>query len=150
MSWSRLVPSGKVSNGVSFAGLDYYNRLIDALLAEGIEPFITLFHWDTPMGLQEDGGWLNDEIVNHFTDYAGIAFLAFGDRVKFWLSFNEPQIFCLANWNYGESNPFSEPPVKPYICSHNVIKAYAKSWRLYNEQFRPTQNGKMGITMNCD
>lgn len=102
------------------------------------------------MGLQADGGWLNDDIVDHFADYARTAFVAFGDRVKFWLSFNEPAIFCLANWNYGESSPFSEPPVKPYICSHNVIKAHAKSWRIYDEEFRSEQNGKMGITLNCD
>jgi len=120
------------------------------LLAEGIAPFITLYHWETPLGVQADGGWLNDQIVDHFADYARIAFDAFGDRVKFWLSFNEPYIFCLANWNYGEQSPFGQPPVKPYICSHNVIKAHAKSWRIYDEEFRAIQNGTMGITLNCD
>lgn len=70
--------------------------------------------------------------------------------MKLWLSFNEPYIFCLANWNYGERSPFVEPPEKPYICSHNVIKAHAKAWRIYDKEFRPTQQGKMGITINCD
>lgn len=102
------------------------------------------------MGIQGDGGWLNDDIVNHFADYSRIVFDAFGDRVKLWLSFNEPHVFCLANWNYIEESPFDEPPVKPYICAHNVVKAHALSWRIYDEEFRPAQNGEMGITLNCD
>ncbi|KAG4067037.1 hypothetical protein HA402_000028 [Bradysia odoriphaga] len=150
LSWSRIIPTGKIANGVSFAGIDYYNKLIDALLAEGISPFITLYHWDTPMGIQNDGGWLHDDIVDHFADYARVAFSAFGDRVKLWLTFNEPYLFCLNNWNYGETSPFQEPPVKPYICSHNVIKAHAKAWRIYDEEFRATQNGQMGITLLCN
>lgn len=116
-------------------------------MAEGISPFITLYHWDTPLGIQNDGGWLDDGIVDHFADYARVAFNAFGDRVKFWLSFNEPYLFCLSNWNYGQRSPFEEPPVKPYICTHNVIKAHAKAWRIYDEEFRAKQNGQMGITL---
>lgn len=102
------------------------------------------------MGIQNEGGWLNDSVVDHFADYARVVYDEFGDRVKWWLTFNEPHVFCLADWNYGVKDPFEEPPKKPYICAHNVIKAHAKAWRIYDEDFRPSQQGKMGITLNCD
>jgi beta-glucosidase/6-phospho-beta-glucosidase/beta-galactosidase len=136
--------------GINQKGIDYYNELINALLAEGIQPFITLFHWDTPMGIQADGGWLHDGIVDHFADYAKIAFEKFGDRVKLWSSVNEPLSFCLSEWNYGEKNPFAEPYWKPYTCAHNVVKAHAKAWRIYDQLFRSYQHGQMGIALNCD
>lgn len=59
-------------------------------------------------------------------------------------------MFCLADWNYGIHDPFLEPPEKPYICAHNVIKSHARAFRIYDEEFRPSQNGQMGITLNCD
>ncbi len=102
------------------------------------------------MGIQNDGGWLNDTIVDHFADYARVTYENFGDRVKWWLSFNEPHVFCLNDWNYGQKQPFEEPPKKPYICAHNVVKAHAKAWRIYDDEYRSTQQGKMGITLNCD
>lgn len=150
MSWSRIIPTGRVADGINLKGIDYYNRLINALLAEGIEPFITLYHWDTPLGIQNDGGWLHDEIVEHFADYARVAYNAFGDRVKWWLTFNEPYLFCLNNWNYGQHGPFEAPPKKPYICAHNVVKAHARAWRIYDQDFRPTQHGQMGISLYCN
>ena len=131
-------------------GLDYYNRLIDALLEAGIEPFITLYHWDLPLLLQTSGGWLNETTNDHFADYSRIVFEEFGDRVKLWLSFNEPHVFCGATWNYGEQSPFKEPPEKPYICAHNVVKSHALAYRIYESEFAPTQRGRMGITLNCD
>lgn len=149
MSWSRIVPTGRVEDGINLKGIDYYNRLIDALLSEGIQPFITLYHWDTPLAIQNDGGWLHDGIVEHFADYARVAFNAFGDRVKWWLTINEPHQFCLQNWNYGQVEPFEGPPKKPYTCAHNVVKAHASAWRIYDQDFRSTQKGKMGISLDC-
>jgi len=94
---------------------------------------------------------LNETIVDHFRDYARIAFRSFGDRVKLWLSFNEPHVFCPSDWSYLDHDFYQEkPPVKPYVCAHNVIKSHALAWRVYDEEFRPVQNGQMGITLNCD
>jgi len=150
LSWSRIVPTGRVLDGINRPGITYYNNLINALLDEGIVPFITLYHWDTPMGLQNDGGWLNETIVDHFADFSRVVFREFGDRVKWWLTFNEPHVFCLADWNYGLHEPWEEPPEKPYICTHNVVKSHARTFRIYDTEFRPSQDGKLGITLNCD
>lgn len=87
VSWSRVLPTGKYlgPDSVNQAGLDYYNNLINALIENGIEPMITIFHWDTPQPLEEEyGGWRNEEIVDHFVDYARLLFENFGDGVKNW------------------------------------------------------------------
>lgn len=104
LSWARIVPTGRIADGVNQAGIDHYNEVIDNLIEEGITPFITLYHWDLPLPLTWDGGWLNEEIIQHFQDYARIAFENFGDRVQLWLSFNEPHVFCLADWTYAYLN----------------------------------------------
>jgi len=150
LSWPRIVPTGRIADGVNMAGIEYYNKLINALLAEGIQPFITLYHWDFPLALIEEKAWLGDAIVDHFADYARLAFSMYGDRVKYWLSFNEPHVFCLNEWNYLEHGGFEEPPERQYTCAHNVVKCHAKAWRIYDTEFRPIQGGKMGITLNVD
>jgi beta-glucosidase len=88
ISWARIFPEGK--GQINQKGIDFYNRFIDALIKRGIEPAITLFHWDLPAGLQSLGGWQNREIVKWFTDYAKVCFENFGDRVKYWFTLNEP------------------------------------------------------------
>ena len=82
LSWSRILPSGR-RDSLNQAGLDYYNGLIDALLAAGVTPMITLYHWDLPQDLQDIGGWENEELVQLFEGYADIAFRNFGDRVRY-------------------------------------------------------------------
>ncbi len=88
LSWSRLIPDG--SGEVNPEAVTFYNNVIDALLAQGIKPFITLFHFDMPMVMQEKGGWENREVVDAFSRYAQICFDLFGDRVMHWFTFNEP------------------------------------------------------------
>ncbi|HEY8173218.1 MAG TPA: family 1 glycosylhydrolase, partial [Dehalococcoidia bacterium] len=88
IAWSRIFPDGK--GAVNQKGIDYYNRLVDALLEAGIKPFPTLYHWDLPQALQDDGGWANREIVPQFARYAETMVNALGDRVPDWMVFNEP------------------------------------------------------------
>jgi beta-glucosidase len=91
ISWPRVMPSGVGS--VSGDGLAFYDRLVDELLAAGIEPWVTLYHWDTPYELYLRGGWLNRDIVNWFSDYAEVIVDKLGDRVSKWMTLNEPQCF---------------------------------------------------------
>lgn len=88
VAWSRIQPTG--SGKVNQAGLDYYRRLVDTCLENGVEPWLTLFHWDLPQGLQDTGGWTNRETAHRFVDYTEIMAEALGDRVEHWMLFNEP------------------------------------------------------------
>lgn len=103
ISWPRIFPEGK--GKVNQAGLDYYNRLVDELLANGIRPFPTLYHWDLPQALQDAGGWTNREIIGHFTAYAETCINALGDRVKNWMIFNEPWVFTFLGYISGIHAP---------------------------------------------
>lgn len=75
-------------------GVDYYNKLINALIAKGIEPVVTMYHWDLPQHIQDIGGWPNSIVVDLYKDYVDALFLHFGDRVKRWITMNEPQEVC--------------------------------------------------------
>lgn len=96
MSWSRLLPSGHVNN-INQDGVRYYSQLIDSLLAVNITPMVTLYHWDLPQPLMELGGWPNPLMTLYFMDYAKFAFKTFGDRVKMWITFNEPPQVSIIN-----------------------------------------------------
>lgn len=103
ISWPRIFPEGK--GRLNQAGLDYYNRLVDELLANRIRPFPTLYHWDLPQALQDEGGWANREIINHFATYAETCIRALGDRVKHWMIFNEPWVFTFLGYITGFHAP---------------------------------------------
>src|SRR3989304_3493310 len=91
IAWPRIFPMGK--GPVNQKGLDFYSRLVDELLAAGIMPFPTLYHWDLPQALQDDGGWGNRDTAQHFAEYCSTVVNHLGDRVKRWLIFNEPAVF---------------------------------------------------------
>ncbi len=97
IAWPRIQPTG--SGPVNRAGIDFYNRLIDGLLARGISPTCTLYHWDLPQALEDAGGWPNRETAERFAEYAAICGEAFGDRIEQWTTLNEP--WCTAHLGYG-------------------------------------------------
>ncbi len=103
ISWARIFPDG--SGAVNQKGLDYYSRLVDELLAHGITPFPTLYHWDLPQWLQDAGGWANRDIIDHFATYAATCADALGDRIKNWMVFNEPWVFTFIGLLYGQHAP---------------------------------------------
>ncbi|KAL7238244.1 hypothetical protein ACSBR2_004363 [Camellia fascicularis] len=106
ISWSRVLPKGKISGGVNPIGVKYYNSLIDDLLSNGLEPYVTIFHWDLPQALEDDyGGLLSDKIVDDFRDYAEFCFKTFGDRIKHWFTLNEPYTFSLNGYATGTMAP---------------------------------------------
>ena len=125
ISWSRIFPNGK--GEVNQKGLDYYNRLVDELLANGIRPFPTLYHWDLPQALQDEGGWANREIVGHFTKYAETCINSLGDRVKHWMVFNEPWVFSFLGYAVGFHAPGVRDREQGMRAMHNVNLAQASA-----------------------
>ncbi|CAI9760954.1 unnamed protein product [Fraxinus pennsylvanica] len=106
IAWPRILPGGSLCTGVSKEGIQFYNDLIDALLAAGIEPYATIFHWDVPQCLEEEyGGFLSDKIVKNFCEFAEICFWEFGDRVKHWITLNEPWSFSVSGYAIGTFPP---------------------------------------------
>lgn len=142
LSWSRILPKG-YSYSVNKAGIDYYNKLIDGLLNEGIQPMITLYHWDLPVVFQDLGGWPNELIADYFEDYAKVAFDNFADRVKYWITFNEPYIVCYQGYGSVDKAPaLNMTGYADYLCTHTVLKAHANVYHLYNNTYKSKYNGE--------
>jgi lactase-phlorizin hydrolase len=147
VSWSRVLPNGTTTI-INEKGIDYYNNVIDALLKAGIKPFVTLYHWDLPQPLQDIGGWTNPKLVEYFDDFARLCFARFGDRVKFWITFNEPLCTTFLGHGNGEHAPGIKDPLgSTFAVAHTIIRAHARAWHSYDRDFRSKQAGKVGITM---
>lgn len=198
LSWSRIIPLGGRDDPINEEGIQFYSNFIDGLLAAGITPFVTLYHWDLPQELHDRyGGWLNkEEVAQDFAAYGRVSpnpafgrspgpdrltptdwqlcFERFGDRVKHWLTLNEP--WCVAVLGYAKAqfapgrssdrqksphptNPEALHPLlrtggdsstEPYIVAHNLIIAHAHAVKIYREEFKERQGGMIGITLNGD
>lgn len=141
LSWTRILPTGFYP-GVNADGIRYYNTLIDGLLAKDIKPMVTLYHWDLPQSIQSMGGWANEAIVDYFEDYAKVAFDNFGDRVKLWTTINEPFSICYHGYGELQKAPaINSTGIGEYLCMHNVLKAHARVYHLYDNEYRGTQEG---------
>ncbi|XP_047121927.1 myrosinase 1-like [Schistocerca piceifrons] len=150
LSWPRILPTGDTDN-INQAGIDHYNDVIDELLANGIQPMVTLYHWDLPQELQKLGGWPNIVIADYFVEYARIAFENFGDRVKLWLTLNEPDIFSLGYSTAAAFAPGANSSgIADYLMARTILLAHARVYTLYDEQFREAQQGRVGITLECN
>lgn len=104
LSWARILPNG-FANVVSKDGIRYYKDLLDELRNAGVEPMVTLYHWDHPQILEELGGWTNELMVTWFADYATVVFEKLGDRVRFWGTVNEVIVFCHGAYGDGTKAP---------------------------------------------
>ncbi|KAL0770879.1 hypothetical protein Bca101_036030 [Brassica carinata] len=117
ISWTRIFPHGSVRKGVNKEGVQFYNDLIDELIANEIQPSITLFHWESPFALEvEYGGFLDERIVEDFREFATFCFENFGDRVKNWGTFNEPSVYSVAGYSKGKKAPGR---CSPFECQEN-------------------------------
>ncbi|CAL5189680.1 unnamed protein product [Lathyrus oleraceus] len=138
ISWSRILPSGRISGGINEEGITYYNNMINELLANGIEVFATIFHWDLPQALEDEyGGFLSPLIVFDFRDYAEHCFKEFGDRVKHWITINEPSTYTTAGYVIGMFPPGrcsdwlnlnctgGDSGTEPYLVAHHLLLAHA-------------------------
>ncbi|MGH7492076.1 MAG: GH1 family beta-glucosidase [bacterium] len=149
ISWPRVQPAGRGKPNPQ--GLRFYSDLIDALLAHQITPWATLYHWDLPLALQlEYEGWLNPRLADFFADYVAICFEAFGDRVKHWLTFNEPWCSAVLGHGLGIHAPGRVSRDEPYIAGHTLLRAHALAVERYRTQFQPHQKGFISLSNNCD
>ncbi|CAM0903812.1 unnamed protein product [Alopecurus aequalis] len=158
ISWARILPRGR-HGGVNQAGIAFYNRLIAALLQKGIEPFVTLQHFDLPHELETRyRSWLGAGIREEFEYYADVCFEAFGDRVKFWTTFNEPNLFTKFAYMLGQYPPnHCSPPFgncnsgnshrEPYVAAHNMIMSHAAAVDNYKRNYQAKQGGSIGIVI---
>src|SRR6476661_6185142 len=103
LSWPRIQPTG--AGAPNEKGLDFYDRLIDCLLESGVQPMVTLYHWDLPQALEDDGGWLNRATVDRFADFAAIVGERYADRVAHWIPVNEPNVVMMLGYGNGELAP---------------------------------------------
>uniref|UniRef100_A0A1D1XFJ6 Beta-glucosidase 6 n=1 Tax=Anthurium amnicola TaxID=1678845 RepID=A0A1D1XFJ6_9ARAE len=159
ISWSRIYPNG--TGVVNRAGVDHYNNLINALLEKGIQPYVTLYHWDLPQALEDKyKGWLDRQIINDFANYAETCFKEFGDRVQHWITFNEPHTFAIQGYDVGLQAPGrcsillhlfctgGNSATEPYVVAHNVLLSHATVANIYRTKYKPTQHGSLGIAFD--
>lgn len=148
IAWARIMPTGK--GKVNEAGIQFYSDLIDELLKAGITPWVTLYHWDLPLALQlEEDGWLGATISDHFAAYAELCFERFGDRVKNWITLNEPWVVAILGYGQGVFAPGRVSNDEPYLAAHQLILAHAKAVHSYRDKYQH-QNGQIGMSNNCD
>ena len=127
VSWSRVQPDG--TGAVNERGLDFYDRLVDALLAAGVQPLVNLFHWDLPQALQDRGGFADPQVVGWFTDYAALVARRLGDRVTDWMTFNEPAVFAFLGHADGIHAPGLRDWPTALRVADNQLRAHAAAAR---------------------
>ncbi|MFQ6670090.1 hypothetical protein Gotur_035118 [Gossypium turneri] len=159
IAWTRILPDGTLSGGINQEGIDHYNRFIDELIENDIKPVVTLLHFDPPEALEKKyESFLSHRIVNDFKDYAEICFKTFGDRVKYWITINEPLIMAKMGYAMGVAPPVrcsdrkmcvnGNSGTEPYIVSHYLLLTHATAADLYKKKYQETQGGQIGITLN--
>ena len=146
ISWSRVLPQG--TGPVNEAGLQFYRDLCDELLRNGIQPLVTLYHWDLPTALYRKGGWKNPESHNWFAAYTDVVSRALGDRVRYWMTFNEPQMFCGLGLQIGVHAPFERnEDADLMIITRNVLLAHGEAVRILRKN---CPGAKIGIAPTGD
>ncbi|RZQ60196.1 GH1 family beta-glucosidase [Amycolatopsis suaedae] len=143
IAWSRVMPDGATP---SPRGLDFYHRLTDELLANGIEPVVTLYHWDLPQAVEDDGGWLDRDTAARFADYAAHVHSGLADRVDRWTTINEP--FCAAFLGYGSGvhAPGRTDKAAALVAGHHLMLAHGRAMRALRSQARPGDS--LSIALN--
>ncbi|CAA7030501.1 unnamed protein product [Microthlaspi erraticum] len=155
ISWTRLIPNGR--GPANPKGINFYKNLIKELRSHGIEPHVTLYHYDLPLTLEvEYGGWIDRKIIEDFTAFADVCFREFGDDVKFWTTINEANIFAIGAYTErvvppGHCSPINcstgNSPTEPYIAGHNMLLAHASASKLYRLKYKSKQRGSIGLSI---
>lgn len=145
ISWSRIYPEG--SGEINRSGLLYYSNLCDELLAAGIKACVTLYHWDLPQVLEDNGGWRNRNTAYHFAEYADTLFKELGDRVRMWITLNEPYCSAMLGHGTGVHAPGMKDMKVAYKVLHNLYLAHGLAIRRFHDG---KYGGKIGIALNLD
>lgn len=125
VAWPRVQPDGK--GPTNQRGLDYYQRLVDGLCIRDITPMLTLYHWDLPQALEDEGGWTNRETADHFADYAATVYRALGDRVPLWITLNEPWCSAFLGYYEGRHAPGIKDEAAALAAAHHLLLAHGKA-----------------------
>ncbi len=144
IAWGRVLPQG--TGAVNAAGLGFYERLVDQLLAAGITPMPTLYHWDLPAALDDRGGWLNPDIAHWFADYAHVMYRALDDRVPLWATINEPWVVADGGYLHGALAPGHRSAHEAAIAAHRLLQAHAAAVRAY----RAVGRHRIGLVVNIE
>jgi beta-glucosidase len=144
VSWSRVLPEGRGT--INQPGLDFYDRLVDALLERGIAPFVTLYHWDLPAALDDRGGWLNPDIPQWFADYATILFRRLDDRVRLWATLNEPWVVADGGYLHGALAPGHRSRFEAPIATHRLLCGHGAAV----EAYRAEGKHAIGLVVNLE
>lgn len=143
-AWARILPAG--CGQVNTAGLDFYDRLVDGLLAAGIQPMLTLYHWDLPQALQDAGGWTNRDTANAFAEYAHVVASRLGDRVPYWITHNEPFVAAFLGHFTGEHAPGLQNMPAALMAAHHLLLSHGWAVQALRSVLRPET--QVGITLN--
>lgn len=143
IAWPRILPEGR--GKVNQRGLDFYSRLVDALLERGIQPFVTLFHWDLPQPLQDQGGWTARPTVQAFTEYADVVSRHLGDRVKHWITHNEPYCAAMLGHQEGRHAPGLRNWHAALMASHHLLLSHGWAVPVLRQN---SPGAEVGITLN--
>jgi beta-glucosidase len=142
ISWPRVLRNG---SGVNAAGLDFYDRLVDALLDRGIRPFATLYHWDLPQSLQDVGGWTSADTVARFTEFAQVVAARLGDRVRDWITINEPEVAAFVGHAHGRHAPGLRDPRLALRVAHQLLLAHRTASAAIRAE---VPHARVGISLN--
>jgi len=143
VAWPRILPEGR--GKINQAGLDFYNRLVDGLLDAGIEPYLTLYHWDLPQIMEDQGGWPARMMVDAFVEYADVVSRSLGDRVQKWTTFNEPFVSALVGYLEGRHAPGLRDVHKMVAASHHLLLSHGRAVPVIRANSADSQ---VGITLN--
>ncbi|HEU5155531.1 MAG TPA: GH1 family beta-glucosidase [Streptosporangiaceae bacterium] len=148
VSWSRVLPAG--AGAVNPAGLDFYDRLVDELLAAGIAPYVTLYHWDLPQALEDAGGWAERETAYRFADYVRVVADRLGDRVATWMTVNEPWVAAILGYGIGVHAPGRSSPADAFRAGHHLLLAHGLGAAALRGAVRGAQGGggEIALTLN--
>ena len=145
VAWPRILPAG--TGAVNQAGLDFYDRLVEEVLEAGLDPWVTLYHWDLPQALDDAGGWLDRRTAEAFTNYTDVITRRLGDRVRNWITINEPWVVAFLGYGIGVHAPGHRDMTEALQAAHHVLLAHGQAMPVIRSNVR---DARAGITLNLN